>query len=407
MQDDKEHPQEDEGSFADLFAQEGLAPPSLTPGQKVEARVTSIGQESVFIDVGAKSEGVIPRRELEDETGTLTVMVGDPVRAFFLGRDSQGLVFTTGVGSGAASAAELEQAWQTGIPVEGTVTGEVKGGFSVQVAGGRRAFCPFSQMDLRRVGEPAAYLGQRLAFMITNYGEGGRNIVLSRRPILEAERERQRQEARQTLEEGMTVRGRVTGSRPFGVFVEVAGIEGLIPASELSWDRRAAVASVLAEGQEVEVRILKLDWEANRFTFSLKQLAEDPWLTAAQGFAEGSWHDGVVARLTAFGAFVTLAPGVDGLVHISEMGQGRRINHPREVVQEGQEVRVRIKGVDGDSRRIALSLAEDEVKVKAREEADYQATLSEIRREAGPRLGTLGEKLAASLMGKTEGRKRR
>jgi small subunit ribosomal protein S1 len=277
---------------------------------------------------------------------------------------------------------------------------EVKGGFEVKVAG-RRAFCPHSQIALRG-GSSEEFVGRHLSFRIAQYGEGGRNIVLSRRALLEEERARQKEALKGTLREGQTVRGTVTRIQDFGAFIDIGGIEGLLPVSEVGWGRVEDIRDRLREGQEVEVAIKAIDWERERFTFSLRETLADPWLEVTRNFPEGSCQRGTVSRLAPFGAFVTLAEGVDGLLHISKLGAGRRLSHPREAVKEGEVLEVKIEQVDRESRRISLSLAE--VSRAAEEEAQTLETFRRQTEEAPKAMGTLGDLLKAKL--EQKGKKR-
>ncbi len=198
-------------------------------------------------------------------------------------------------------------------------------------------------------------MGQGLSFKVIEYSEDGRRIVLSRKAVLEEEQRDRREALKETLREGMKVRGTVRAIKQFGAFVDIGGVEGLLPASEVGWDRVDDIESLLAVGQEVEVAVLKLDWERDRIAFSLKQTLPDPWQGVEDRYPEGSSHSGVVTRLADFGAFVSLEPGVEGLVHISRLGAGTKIRHPREVLAAGQHIRVRVEGVDRPRRRISLS----------------------------------------------------
>ena len=214
--------------------------------------------------------------------------------------------------------------------MEGTITKEIKGGFEVKIAGSTRAFCPYSQVSLRKTSDNEQYIDQQLSFKIIEYKENGKNIIVSHRKILEEQRAVQKEELKETLEVGQTVSGVITSIRDFGAFVDIDGIEGLIPISEIGWGRVTDIRASLDEGQQVEVAVKKLDWENDRFSFSLRDTLPDPWDSCT--LQEGTTMTGTVARLTTFGAFVTLVPGIDGLIHISNLGGGRRINHPREVV---------------------------------------------------------------------------
>lgn len=377
-----------EQSFEEMLARSLAGSPQLEAGDKVEATVLKIGAEWVFIDVGQKGEGVLDIKELLDADGKLTIAKGDTVHAYFLGREDDELLFTTRMGGGASGTAQLEQAWASGIPVDGRLELEIKGGFEVKLPGGVRAFCPFSQLGLRRLENPEEAVGQTLAFKITKFEDKGRTIVVSHRAILEEEQRRQRETLKKTLREGMTVRGTVTSIQKFGAFIDIGGLEGLLPISEAGWGRTGDLASVLRVGQEVDVAIMSLDWEKNRFSFSLRATLADPWSKVGTVYAKGSTLTGTVARLTPFGAFVTLEEGIDGLLHISKIGQGRRINHPREVLKEGQKLAVTIEEIDPERRRIALALVSENV-----DETDSAAYVDRPRAS----MGTFGDLLKAGL----------
>lgn len=387
----------DEESFADLFEKSFKTPERLAPGQQVTATILKITNEWIFIDTGRKGEGVLDRKELLDDEGNLTVREGDAVTAWFVGGKGGELRFTTKVGGGgAAGNAQLENAWRSGIPVEAFVEKEVKGGFEVKIGGATRAFCPYSQMSLKRVDDPASFVGRHLSFRITDYAENGRNVVLSRRALLEEEQQREKSALREKLKPGMTIEGTVTSLRDFGAFVDIGGIEGLVPISEVAWGRVKHVSEVLTVGQKITVAIKQLDWEHDKFSLSIKDTLADPWDMAVANFPEGSYHTGTVARLTAFGAFVTLPGGIDGLIHISRLGAGKRINHPREVMQEGNVVEVKIDGVDREQRRLALSPAGP-----ARAAEEEASTIDEFRRTATESatgsMGSLGDLLKAKM----------
>jgi small subunit ribosomal protein S1 len=386
---------DNEESFADLFEKSFKKHVRLEPGQMVEAQIVKISGQWIFLDLGGKGEGYLDRKELMDEAGNLTVKEGDVVRAYFVNSENNEMHFTVKIGSGPGKQNQLEDAWKNGIPVDATVVKEMKGGFEIRIAGSVRAFCPFSQMGLRR-GEPQAeYIGRSLPFKIIEYGEGGRNIVVSRRPLLEQERRDKVAALKATLKEGMKVNGTVTSIQNFGAFVDIGGIEGLLPVSEIAWTRTEKVSDILSVGQTVEVIMKRLDWEQNRFSFSLKDAMPDPWERVADAFAVGSYHSGTVSRLAPFGAFVTLKEGIDGLIHISKLGAGKRINHPREVVKEGQAVEVKVEAVDAGQRKLSLSLAEIS---RAEEEAAADLKSYQQSSSAPQNMGTLGE----LLKGRTE-----
>jgi len=385
----------EEENFAELFARSYSDPGRLEPGQKVTARVLSISGDWVFIDTGRKGEGVLDRKELLDPEGNLVVRIGDTVTAWFISASGNELRFTTKVGGGSAGTAQLEEAWRSGIPVEGFVEKEIKGGYEIRIGGSVRAFCPYSQIDLRRVSADDV-IGKHFSFRITDYAERGRNIVVSRRSILEEERLREKEALMETLAVGQTVRGTVSSLRDFGAFINVGGIEGLLPISEVGWGRVADIRERLTEGQEVEVVVKSLDWEKEKFSFSLKDTLPDPWEQAVQAYPEGTYVTGRVARLANFGAFVTLGEGIDGLIPISRLGGGKRINHPRDVLKEGETIEVKVESLDRESRRISLSLAEaSRAATQAEEEmVEFRKTAAE---GATRSLGSFGDLLKAKL----------
>ncbi len=381
-----------EERFADLFQVKNISSRNLKPGDRIDARVADISGENVFLDVGGKSEGVLAAAEVRNQDGRIDLKPGDTVKVYLLAVRGGEMIFTTRVGASHASLLELEEAFRSGIPVEGLVVSEIKGGFEVVVAG-QRGFCPYSQMDIRRVEDPADYLDKACPFKIIEFTGHGRNIILSARALLEEERERQRETLRETLEEGARISGTVTSIRDFGAFVDIGGIDGLIPISELAWGQVDRVEDILSRDQQVEVVIRKLDWDNDRISLSLRETTESPWDSAVRKYPEGSIHQGRVSRLAAFGAFVTLEPGIDGLLHISKLGAGRRINHPREVLEACQNITVRIDSVEADKKRISLA---PEDAAADREKGDEQPTRPAAA-STPQTLGTLGDLLRDQL----------
>ena len=395
LEDDtiEETVEEDDGGFAEMFEESNKKTGRwLEPGQKLSGKVLKIGAEWVFMDTGQKGEGVIERKEFLDIDGNITVAEGDVISAYFLSSSHGEMRFTTRIGGGAVSgggSAQLEQAWQAGVPVEGVVEKEIKGGYEIKLGGTARAFCPYSQIALRRVENPEALIGTRLTFQISEYAENGRNIIVSRRALLEDEQRRLKEEAQAGIAEGMTVTGTVISLQDYGAFIDIGGLEGLLPISEIGWSRVKDVREVLSVGQQLKVVIKTIDKEKERISLSVKDTLTDPWEQVPVSFPEGSFHTGTVARLDTFGAFVTLSDGVDGLLHISKLGSGKRINHPREVVKEGEQIEVKIESIDRSSRRISLALAGP-----ARAAAEEEATMSEFRRQSddAPKgMGTLAD----------------
>lgn len=391
----------DNESFEELFkAEKTRKIKHLTPGQKIKATIVGINDETAFLDVGGKSEGVINSSELRDKEGNFSYQIGDELDVYFLQAKSAEQLFTTSIGSGSSNA-HLEEAFRSGIPVEGFVKAEIKGGFEVTLGGNVRGFCPFSQMGLRRVEDAAKeYLETHIKFMITRFEENGRNIVLSARAIQEAERAELREKLQETLEEGQTIEGVVSSIRDFGAFVDIGGVDGLIPISEIGWSRVEKVEDYFTVGQKVQAVIKKLDWDKDRISLSFKETQADPWNEVTATFQVGSTHMGAVARLAQFGAFVTLAPGVDGLIHISKLGSGRRINHPREVLEEGQNIDVTIEAIDLAEKRISLVPA-DYVSAEAeqdKERSEYKSFITkEKKQQPKDEMGSLGALLKAKM----------
>jgi small subunit ribosomal protein S1 len=347
---------EAEESFAELFEKESKIPGRLDPGQKVKGRVVRVSGEWVYIDLGGKSEGVVDLSEFANGEEGPRVREGEEIELFFVGVQSGLRKLTTKTkGYSTIDLASLRNAYEAGVPVTGKVKSELKGGYEVN-AGGARCFCPFSQMDIRGSRDSSTYVGETFSFKILEYREEGRNIILSRRALLEEERQAAREKLKETLSPGMEVTGKVRSMQKFGVFVDLGVIDGMIPLSELAWGRTEKAEDLLSVGQEVTVRIIGIDWEKNRISLSLKALQPDPWEAVAEKYLPDSQVGGTVVRLAPFGAFVNLEPGIDGLVHISNLGAGRRVNHPKEVLEVGQWVDAYVLSVDPAARKISLSL---------------------------------------------------
>jgi small subunit ribosomal protein S1 len=346
----------EEESFESLLEKSKGMPERLAPGQKVRAKVVSISGDLVYIDLGGKSEGIIDLNEFVNKDGVPCVREGDEINAFFVSVQDGSRKLTTRIrGYSAATLNEIRGAFESGMPVSGEVKREVKGGFEVTV-GEVRCFCPFSQIDLKGGREGGIYMGRTFPFKVLEYEEDGRNVIVSRRALLEDEKKTKIALLRETLQVGMEVTVTVSSAQHFGVFVDLGGVDGLIPASELSWDRSGRPADILSPGQRVTVKILSLDWDNNRITLSLKAMQPDPWANLAEKYQEGGSVTGRVVRLVPFGAFVNIEPGIDGLIHISNFGTGRRINHPREVVEVGQEIEAYVYAIDVANKKISLSL---------------------------------------------------
>ncbi len=347
-------PQEE--SFAELFEKSSKQAVRCAPGQKIKAKIVSISGDLVFIDLGDKSEGAINLAEFNDKDGNIQIKAGDEFDAFYVSVENGIRKFTTLIrGYSAVSLRNIQDAFEAEIPVQGEIKREVKGGFEVLV-GEVRCFCPFSQIDLKGGREGGVYLGRTFSFKVIEYEENGRNIILSRRVLLEKEKEEKIEKLRETLKVGMEVTGTIRSVMNFGAFIDLDGVEGLIPASELSWARNERPSDILSPGQQVTVKILSLDWEHSKLSLSLKAMEPDPWTLVSDRYSEGSRVSGKVVRLAPFGAFVNLEPGIDGLIHISNLGAGRKINHPKEVLEPGQIIETYVLSIDTENRKIALSV---------------------------------------------------
>ena len=344
---------ENEDNFADLFENSILEINSFKPGQLIETEIVSISGNCIFLQLSGKSEGQLDIAELTDKDGNLTVKEGDTIKAFFLYSKNGEMHFTTRLSGDKAGKEILENAFESGIPVEGTVEKEIKGGFEVKI-GETRAFCPYSQMGQKRVENAEIYIGKNLTFKILEYKEKGRNILVSNRAILQDEHREQVDELKKTLKENMTVKGTVKSLQDFGAFIDLNGVQALLPISEISRSRIEDINKVLSVGQEIETEIIKLDWKNERITLSMKSLLSDPWDEAGTNYARGSKHTGKVVRITNFGAFVSLEPGLDGLIHISDLEGDTRDNQPRKVLKKGDSVTVIINNIDTEKKRISL-----------------------------------------------------
>ncbi len=332
-------------------------------GDRVKGRIVSVGKDAVFVDSGTKIDAVVDREELLDAEGNLTVQEGDEIELYVAAVGENEIRLSRAV-SGAGGAQALREAYQKKAPVEGKVKEPCKGGFVVDVMQ-RRAFCPISQIDLAPVNDPAAHVGATYQFLITRFEDKGRNIVVSRRSLLNRELEALKKQFMESLKAGDVLDGQVTRLLPFGAFVSLSpGVEGMVHVSEISWSRTALPEEVLKPGDRVRVKVLGIEpgtgEKPSKIGLSIRQLEEDPWLSVEEKLRAGDVVRGRVTRCMNFGAFVEVAPGLEGLVHISEMSYTRRVLKVEELVKPGDTVTVAVKGIDLEKRRIALSLKDAE-----------------------------------------------
>ena len=378
-------------SFAQMLDETDLTPKRFSVGEKVEATIVKISTEWIFIDLGVKSEGYLDKKEFLDEAGNLTVKEGDTITAYFLSSQHSERLFTTKLQARKNVDEYLLNAYQNQIPLEATVEKEIKGGFSVKISADTSGFCPYSQMNTKKIDDVTAYVGKKFDFIVLEYGENGRNIILSRRPLLEKIEQEKISILKNSLKKGMTVRGVVTSVRDFGAFVDIGGMQALLPVSEMTWGRVEDTKALYSPGDTIEAIIINLDWENDRVTLSFKDTLPDPWNDVVRKYVEGSIHRGKVSRLTDFGAFITLEAGVDGLLHISKLAKGKKIKHARDVLTTDAELDVKIEKIDRENKRISLDVAagSDESQTGSEENEDYRGYLP----KAPKTMGTLGDLL--------------
>jgi small subunit ribosomal protein S1 len=355
---------ENEESFAELFESYSAGMnENINVGDRIRGRIISIGSSSVFVDTGTKVDGVVERGELLDEDGNLTLEVGDELDLYVVAADESEIRLSKAI-SGIGGLNMLRDAWEQHIPVEGKVVATIKGGFQVEVIK-RRAFCPISQMDVAYVEDPATYVGQTFTFLIKRFEESGRNIVISRREILQKELDLSRKEFLAQLTEEAVLEGSVVRLVPFGAFVALApGVEGLVHISELSWSRLDNPDQAVKVGDRLQVKVLGIKAgekpDTPKISLSVKQALGDPWTDIQNQVQVGQKRMGKVTRCANFGAFIELSPGIEGLVHISEMSYTRRVMRPEDVVAPGDEIMVMVKAVEPDRKRISLSIKDAE-----------------------------------------------
>ena len=354
----------EEQSFADLLESysDGMKD-DLQVGDKITGKIIAIGKDSVFIDTGTKVDGAAEKQELLDEDQVFPYEVGDTLELYVVAMSEEDIRLSRAL-SGIGGYNLLKDAFDGAVPVEGKVTAQCKGGFHVDVLK-RRAFCPISQMDVKFVEDGEPYVGNAYSFLITRLEENAKNIVISRRVLLEEALDKERQAFYETLNAGDIHNGTVTKLMPYGAFVElVPGVEGMVHISEVRWSRVENLEDVLAVNETVTVRVLGVK-DGNKpgikkIELSIKQIQGDPWQTVSDRYNQGDMVQGSAVRCMKFGVFVELEPGIEGLVHISEMSYTRRIHNPEDVVRVGETITVLIKEIDPAKRRIALSIKDIE-----------------------------------------------
>jgi small subunit ribosomal protein S1 len=344
-------------SFAELF---GNSERTFKEGEIARGRVLSIDNDFVQVDIGFKSEGMIASWEFMTEEGEMTVGVGDAVEVLVEAVENEDgqLVLSKEKAERLKVWDEISNAYDNEEAVEGTIVARVKGGLSVDI--GVKAFLPGSQVDLRPVRNLEALLGEKANFKIIKFNKRRGNIVLSRRALLETERKRMRESTLTTLDEGQILDGVIKNLTDYGAFIDLGGIDGLLHITDMSWGRINHPGELFQVGDEIKVKVLKFDQEAERVSLGLKQIQPDPWIDAGMRYPLGMRIQGKVVSLTDYGAFIELEPGIEGLVHVSEMSWTKRVKHPSKVVSIGDEVEAVVLDVDERERKISLGMKQIE-----------------------------------------------
>ena len=347
-----------EGPDGELIPDYDSTFPEINEGQVVHGTVVRVDKDEVLVDIGYKSEGVIPVAELSIRRSVNPadeVSIGDEIDALVLTKeDAEGrLILSKKRARFELAWKNIEQAAESGEPVNGRVIEVVKGGLIIDL--GVRGFLPASLVDIRRVQDLDEFLGQELRAKVIELNRSRNNVVLSRRAVLEEERKEQRQQILDKLQPGDIVEGQISNIVDFGAFVDLDGMDGLIHISELSWSHVNHPSEILSIGNTVQVKVLDIDRDRQRISLGLKQTQEDPWQRVVDTYNVGDELEGKVTKVVAFGAFVEILEGVEGLVHISELAQ-HHVENPREIIQPGDDVKVKILEIDSERRRLSLSI---------------------------------------------------
>jgi small subunit ribosomal protein S1 len=348
--------QPEDTSFGDILSQfEQEQHETDAPGQPLEGTVVAVQEELVFVDIGRKTEGVVPTASVRDEAGNVSVQIGDKMLVNVTGRNQEGYYELSTIRvERPKDWSGLQAAFDEGRVIGGMVQEVIKGGLRVDI--GARAFMPASRSGARDVADMEKLVGQEIRCKITKLDIEKEDVVVDRRVVLEQEEREKRDAAFAAISEGQVVRGTVKTLMDFGAFVDLGGVDGLLHVADMSWSRVNKPSDVLKVGDLVEVKVLKVNPETRKISLGMKQLQPDPWTVAAEQFKVGDRVRGTVARIADFGAFVNLAPGVDGLVHVSEMSWSKKMRRPQDIVKVGDTVEVVVLGVNPGEKRISLGL---------------------------------------------------
>jgi small subunit ribosomal protein S1 len=387
----------EEEDFAAMF-EASVKTRRFARGQAIEGTIVAIGPDTSLVNVGGKGEAVIETADLKDQENDLEFAVGDRIQAIVVGTTGGITLSRKGI-RGAASLVQLENAYQAGLSVEGKVEREVKGGYEVRIAG-QRGFCPFSQIDTVRTADPAQHIGQTYGFRIIEFKDGGKNLVVSRRALLEDEQKAGAAELRKSIVVGATITGRVASVREFGAFVDIgSGIQGLLHVSEMGWSRVTDPSSVVKVGDEITVRVLRVEADGERIALGLKQLMADPWQSVVSTYEVGQVMPGRITRIADFGAFVELEPGVEALAHFSTFAPTGRADAWAKSIAVGQMGQFEILAIDAEKKRIGVGMVQDGAEVRDGKRVDEVKEYRE-RQDAAPAasgFGSLADQLRGAL----------
>jgi len=343
---------EEEMVFKELYEQ---SLQDIRRGEIVRGRVVQINNDVVMVDVGSKMEGQIPAAEFKDDQGGVSVEVGDEIEVLVERRNEEGeLILSRNKAARIKVWDKIINAHQHNIPIKGTIVERVKGGLSVDI--GIPAFLPGSQVDVRPVKDLDRFVGQSCLFNIIKYDRERNNVVLSRRAILETERGEERKKLLETIEEGKVMEGIIKNITDYGIFIDLGGIDGLLHITDISWGKVTRPSDAFSRGEKINVKVLSFDREKERVSLGLKQLSANPWDTIRERYPVGAMIEGKVVSIVDYGAFVELEPGVEGLVHVSEMFWTREIKHPSKILTVGDQVTVMVLDVSPENKRISLGL---------------------------------------------------
>jgi small subunit ribosomal protein S1 len=380
---------EQEEDFATMF-EASVKARRVEQGQTIEGTIVAIGPEVALVGIGGKSEAQIDVAELKDEDGDIEVSIGDRIQAVVVST-SGGIILSRKGVRNVATQRELENAFNAGLAVEGKVAGVNKGGYEVRIAR-ERAFCPLSQIDIVRTADPAIHLGKVYPFRIIEYKEGGKTIVVSRRKALEDEQQATAAIVRKSIVPGAILDGRVTSVLDFGAFVDLGGgIQGLLHVSEMSWSHVETANAIVAPGDRITVKVLRVDPATEKISLGLRQLLDDPWSTVPHTYQVGQAVPGRVTRVAEFGAFVELGPGIEALAHASTFAPTGRADWAK-LVPVGTTGTFEIRSIDTAQKRIGVAFVEEgSSRAELREYAEKQEA------DLGASLGSLADKLRGAL----------